>query len=412
MADTGLLNKGQLAAAAAFALFFSAGCATVNVPNLGEEGYRIEDDERRLHRRSEELVEELDRGPAVYRDREMNRYLTSVAESLVPKELKSEGMTVSVRVIQDPSFNAFALPNGRVYVHTGLLAVIENEAQLAALLAHELTHVKNRHALKQFRSVTNKTAFLSSLYVPIAYAAGDLGAIFTELAAVSSIYGYSKNLENEADREGFEMLKEAGYDVREAPKLFGHLKDYIEAEDVKQPFFFSTHPRVVSRMRHFEQYVAETPEEERGTRRNSPRFQRFQHVWMLDNARLCFQAGMFRTAEKVLKRFNSVYREDGRGYYLLGELYRQRQDRRKKEKTRDKEKDYVRALEAYARAVSLDPRMAAAYRGMGRVYQKTGDGVKAGESFQRYLELQPDARDKGYIEQYIEESFEHETADR
>ena len=170
------------------------GCASVNIPNATEAGYSLEDDERRLCKRAEEYIEIIDKTDSVYEDAAFETYLNNLANGLLPQEAKNNGIVISIKVLKDPALNAFALPNGRIYVHTGIIAAAENEEQLAGLLAHEITHVLNRHAIKQMRSLTNKSALFSVVGIPIAIAGGNLGSILTQLATISSIFGYSQQL--------------------------------------------------------------------------------------------------------------------------------------------------------------------------------------------------------------------------
>ena len=83
-----------------------------------------------------------------YAELELEAYVNEVTQSLLPAEAKWQGLSLKVQVIQNPLLNAFVLPNGMMYVHTGLLARMDNEAQLAALLGHEITHVTHRHTIK------------------------------------------------------------------------------------------------------------------------------------------------------------------------------------------------------------------------------------------------------------------------
>ena len=150
--------------------------------------------------------------------------------------------------MRDPTLNAFAMPNGRIYVHTGLLARLDNEAQLATILSHEMTHVDHRHALRFTRDVQNKQILYTVLGVAasigVGAAAGSrarsgdpIGAavlsqtanavlgLGLQLAALASINGYGRDLEREADREGMARLVRAGYDPKEAPRVFKLLRD-------------------------------------------------------------------------------------------------------------------------------------------------------------------------------------------
>jgi predicted Zn-dependent protease len=384
------------------ALIVTAGCATVNVPNIGQSGYQLEDDERRLKKRTDEIVDILDRSHHIYPDPQLEDYLTQLANQLLPAHIHTENLAIQIKVLQDPSLNAFALPNGRIYIHTGMLAVIENEAQLASLLAHEMTHIIHRHTLKQFRSLINKSAFWMTFQTPIAIAGGDLAGLLAQLTVISSVYGFSRELESEADRQGFEMLLANGYDVREAPKLFEEIKIFIEQEKIKQPFFFSTHPHVVQRIESFKALIEKKdPQEVEGGKIERERYQNAVRRLVLDNIELCLNDGLFKTAERNIHKLMEQEPNSAEAHYYEGELYRQRQDPEKKEKKRDKPLDYPKALEAYEKALALNPQLALAYQGKGRVLQKLGKNEEAKVAFQEYLRLNPQAEDKSYVEQFL-----------
>lgn len=379
------------------------GCATVNVPKMGQDGFIIEDDERRLQKRADEMCEQLDDGGYIYKNIELQDYLTQVTNNLLPESIRNTGLKLEVKVISEPSLNAFALPNGKIYAHTGMLAAIDNEAQLAALLAHELTHTINRHTLKQFRSTINKSAFFSAIQAPAGALGGDLALIFTQLAIVSSLYGYSQDLESDADKEGFKMMVNQGYDIKEAPKLFERLKEFIEDEEIKQPFFFSTHPKVASRIKSYEQLIKESPNPVIDEKKNNAIFYGILiNQLIVDDLVLCLENGMFKTAEKLIEKFISKNATDARGYFYLGELNRQRQDHDKKVKERDKVKDYPKAIEAYDKAIALNPGYGQAFREKARVLEKQGNIDEAKITFRKYLELNPDAKDKEYIEKFYQ----------
>src|SRR5258706_9740307 len=102
------------------------------------------------------LDKRFEREDQVFLDEATNSYLQRVGESLLPSDRNLEHVIWKFRALRDPVPNAFALPNGSVYVNTGLIALLENESQLAAILAHEITHVLNRHAYLQNRSNRKK----------------------------------------------------------------------------------------------------------------------------------------------------------------------------------------------------------------------------------------------------------------
>lgn len=383
-------------------IFLISGCATVAMPKIGEEGYSVADDEQRLLKRADELCERLDESGYIYENKRLEEYLTNIGNTLLPDNIKSEGITIKVRVLSEPSLNAFALINGKVYVHTGMLATIDNESQIAALLAHEISHIVGRHTLKQFRSTINKSAFFSTIQAPAALIAGDLGGVLAQLAVVSSMYGYSRELELEVDKDGFKMMQMQGYDTEEALRLFKRLDEFIENEEIKQPFFFSTHPNVAARIANYEILIRENPRQViRSRDKDKNDYSELVNELVLDNCKLCLQEGMFKTAQNNIDKFISKNPSDARGYYYLGELYRQRQDHGKKEKQRDKTLDYPKAIEVYDQAIRIDPQFCDAFKQKGRILEKEGKVDEAKDCFRQYLKLNPDAQEKEYFERYL-----------
>ena len=109
-----------------------------------DKSFIFEEDEKRLWNRSEEEERSIAKSGMLYQDRELEAYLNGVASKLQPPEAY-ERIPFRILVLKNPYCNAFALPNGYIYVHTGILARMDNEAQLATLLAHEMTHATHRH---------------------------------------------------------------------------------------------------------------------------------------------------------------------------------------------------------------------------------------------------------------------------
>lgn len=401
MDDTRLFDKKIILLSLALGIW-GFGCAAVSVPSIGQEGYVPAEDERRMHKRAQEMCVILDESGYIYPDQELENYLTDVLKRILRSSGHQDGLAVEVKVLSDPSLNAFTFPNGRIYIHTGMLAAMDNEAQLAALLSHEVIHALNRHALKQFRSLTNKSAFFAAMQVPVAFMGGNLGALVAQMSMVSSVSGYSQHHEFEADREGFVLMRQDGYDPREAPKLFEHVRDFIKEEDLHQPFFFSTHPNVVARIDNFNDFIAqEKPAAEEKMRIEEAGYKRHVRRLILDNISFCLQEGMFKTAQRLVDQYIGGYKDDAVGYFYRGELYRQRQDRGRKEKVRPKAQDYPEALKSYEQAIACDPNFSAAYREKAKVLQKLGRMEESREALRKYLDLNPQAEDKEYVEQLL-----------
>jgi predicted Zn-dependent protease len=145
-----------------------------------EDVTSISSEERRLWHAADEFDEKLIRGDYLYEDPALQHYVQSVMDKLYP-EYKG---TVRVGILDSPSLNAFALPNGSIYINSGMLSRLDNEAQMATVLAHEGVHFIHKHSYQQRRNLKQTSAF--SLGVGMVTGIPTLGSIIT----ISSIYGY------------------------------------------------------------------------------------------------------------------------------------------------------------------------------------------------------------------------------
>jgi predicted Zn-dependent protease len=369
-------------------------CATVNVVRMGDKKYTLYDDERRLQKRADEICEKIDESRFLYNDTQLKEYLAAITQKLLATEGYGQAIKISTKVIHDPSVNALSLCNGRIYVLTGLLAAMDNEAQVATVIAHEISHILKRDSLREFRSRINKTAFYSSITAGL--------GISGELTAVSSIAGYSRTLEDEADRESFKMIKSAGYDTLESVKAFEIMNEFNNLESPGTQGAFPSHPKTDSRIENFKRLIKEN--KALSISRLPTDEQTYKNITCkvaLGDIPACLNARMYKTADKFLKKLTKNYPENAEVYFYLGELYRKRQDLEAKEKNRDKAKDYIRAIEAYNRALVFNPLYADAFEGKGIVLQKQGKFSEAKSAFRRYLEINPQADDRSYIENLL-----------
>ncbi len=363
------------------------GCATTNLPPVGTPGYTTLEDEKRLWSRSEGEQQIIDRSGMLFDDKALEKYVNDVARKLPPAEVARE-IPYRIQVLDNPYSNAFAFANGAIYVHTGILARMDNEAQLASLLAHEMAHASHRHQLREFRGVRNKSAVFASMRATLGGlpAIGGLATALGELGTVAAVTGYSRDLEREADQVGIEWMVAAGYDPKEAPKLFLHLKAEAEEEEIKEPFFFGSHPKLKERIRNYEEFLEAYPGQ--GGKVNRETFEKKVAGAVYATALLDLRAGRFAKAERGAKRYAAIHPKDGKGHYLLGEIHRQ-QGALEDAKTH------------FGKAISLDPSCPDPYRAMGMLHLKEGEKSQAKKSFKAYLAKSPKAEDRSYIEEYI-----------
>ena len=365
-----------------FATLCLAACqsAPIRPMNGLDDTRQLEGEENRLWHSARELDEQMENADYLYEDEALQAYVVTVMRKLYPEY----GDAIRVRIVDSPSLNAFALPNGSIYINTGMLTRLDNEAQLATVLAHEGVHFTHKHSWQQRRNVKSSTAFSTGFGVVTGIPA--LG----DLVALSSIYGFSRDLEREADADGFRRLAAAGYDVRQAPKTFEYLLAEVEVLDIDEPYFFSTHPGLQDRIESFEALVQQHGASNgyRGEQDYRMRVAGLQLELLEDYLEL----GRYQSVLLILDRPDAFVRYPLSAWFYLGEAYRMR----------DEEGDAARSAEAYATAVAQAPDFAPSYRALGLYYMKQGDTRQAQDHFTRYLELLPDAPDRAYIQLYRE----------
>ncbi len=403
------------------------GCLTTSVPPVGAEGpaFKPANDERRLWDQAKEEERKLRDKATLYQDPLLEDYLNQVAGRLAPPEVKGqEVIRLRVYAIKDPTLNAFTFPTGSIYVHTGLLARLENEAQLAVVLGHEETHATHRHALEFQRSTRNKAIgfSLASLAASIviaeqagkkaergnwggAYVLSQVGNIIAglglQLAYMAAVNGFGRELEREADEVGLERTVAAGYDPRQGPRVFELLKDDRGDDSRMEIFFFGSHPRLDERIADMKEILSRRYSGVGGDDRTKDThdFQMRMRVLVRDDAAENLRLGRLASAEAEIGRVLDLTPNDPVAHYLTGQIAETRaadaQDRAAADSQLDK------ALEAYEQATRLDPRYADPYRAIGIIRYKGGEKDEALRAFRRYLELKPDAQDAQQVRDYI-----------
>jgi predicted Zn-dependent protease len=354
-----------------------AACATTDLsPHAGTRLDLLED-EKRIWVEAAEAEEQIDRSGMIEDVPEFTEYAGEVTRKLFPDLPFSR----SVRVVRESSLNAFALPNGAIYIHTGFLARMENEAQLATLLGHEMAHATHRHALRERRKLENVSAI---------YAAITLGGAAGGLFTIASVTGYSRDLEREADGEGFRRMVAAGYEPSEAPELFRILERWLRETGARDPYFFSSHPKVVDRIESFQALAAADPRKGTGTDRRD--IFRSKTRWaVLESAEIDLKEGRFESALRGADKYLGIAQDDARGFFLRGEVLRQR----------NAGDDVEQSVGWYRKAIAASAGYPEPYRALGLIQYKKGEKAEARQNLEKYLALKPGAPDRSYVEGYI-----------
>ncbi|WP_020584746.1 M48 family metalloprotease [Endozoicomonas elysicola] len=226
--------------------------STLNLPSLGDttSGIISQQEEYQLGR---SWLKVLRNQTPMVSDPQLKDYLENLIYRLAASSQLQDHRLVPL-VINSPVLNAFAAPGGIVGVNTGLFLNAETEAQFAAVLAHELAHLSQRHYARNVEEARNKSiptaaAILGSILI-MATAGGDAGAA----ALTSTVAGmqsaqlrFSRQFEREADNLGITTLAKAGFDPQAMPEIFEEMNK-ASRYGSRPPEFLLTHPVTENRI--------------------------------------------------------------------------------------------------------------------------------------------------------------------
>ncbi len=249
-------RRGLLRAAAAAALLALAGCALNPVTGRSDFVLMSEEQELALGAR---YHGEIIKAQGRYEDPRLQAMVQRIGRALAAVSHRPE-IDYQFTLLDSSEVNAFALPGGYIYITRGLLAYLGSEAELAAVLGHELGHVTARHSVRQ-QSAATVTGLIGAV---IGAHAGSGAADLAGLAGTALVRGYGREHELEADRLGAQYLARAGYDHNAMTRVIGVLKDQelFEVEQARREGreaqvyhgVFATHP---ANDRRLQEVVAE-----------------------------------------------------------------------------------------------------------------------------------------------------------
>lgn len=371
----------------------ASGCSTRSgtLISPGSLALQTRADEQMLWQKAEQEQRAIESSGLIYPDQALEDYLNQFAAKLQPR---SSDLEIRVKVIKNTGLNAVAYPNGMIYIHSGLLARMDNEAQLAAVLAHEITHCTQRHALRAFQAAQDQPDLLRAVQHTLSKNKGlkDIAGFMGISGAIAAFSEHIRELEAEADRMGIELMVRAGYDPREALLIFDQMIGEIEQEKIEEPLSGS-HPVVRQRIVNLQNLIDAQYPQKVSEIRNPEIFLAKLVCLFLDNVELDIQQGRFRAARSGVEKHLRIKPDDARAYFLLGEIYRQRQQ----------DGDTHKALNYYDQAVILDPNFAVAHKAIGLIHYKAGRRTLARKFFESCIQLAPDSPDKAYIQGYLKQ---------
>ncbi|MBN2329474.1 MAG: M48 family metalloprotease [Candidatus Omnitrophica bacterium] len=217
------------------------GCATSDF--LGNFNLISPREEEQL---GEQLSDEIRKESKEIQDKEIVGYIQAIGQKLVSVSMQP-GEPYAFHVIKDDSVNAFAIPGGHIYVHTGLIAAAENEAEIAAVIAHEMGHAENHHPTENMSRAIGAQILTGII---LGNEPGALQQAAAGLVANGGLSAYSRSAEREADSTAVFLLNRAGYDPNAIVTFFEKLLA-IEKQQGGGSIgisLFSSHPDTVERI--------------------------------------------------------------------------------------------------------------------------------------------------------------------
>ena len=180
-------------------------------------------------------------------DPELDRYIAELGARLVAAS-DAPDRAFHFFLVRDPSINAFAAPGGHIGLHTGLLLAARSESELAAVLAHEIAHVTQRHLARAYDSASRMSlptaaAILAAILIGTQNSEAGQAALMTvQAGSIQKQIDFTRGNEREADRIGMRMLARTGFDPLGMPAFFERLQAQTRYYGDRIPPFLSTHP--------------------------------------------------------------------------------------------------------------------------------------------------------------------------
>jgi len=351
-------------------------------------------DERGIWMEMEEAEQNLRRSPLILRDTTLDAYVERVACRV------AQAYCADLRyyVVRNPHFNASMAPNGTMLIHTGLLARITSTDQLAAVLGHELAHYTQTHSIKRLRAA--KSRMTVGVIVSMGLTLGGVNAGgLPEIFALSSVMGFTRKQESEADTVGTLFLSDAGYRPEQAATIWRLLQ--IEEQQAstprkKGPQWLSSHPPPAARAKKLDTLAASLtqPLDRTATDQADPLVDILESNYELLMDEQVKQRDFGRLTT-LLDRHEILGVSPAYIAFYRGEAWR----------LRGGAGDHVNAIEQYELALRESQPLARTHKELGYLLYKHDAQADAKQHFSKYLELEPSADDREMIEFYLGEGW-------
>jgi Zn-dependent protease with chaperone function len=356
-------------------------------------GYQPQDaDERGLWQQMNDVERELKSSNFVMRDEGLNSYVRSVFCRTVTQDRCRE---VRIYLVRTPYFNASMAPNGMMLVYSGLFLRARDEAQLAAVLAHEYTHYAERHSVRNFRDAKKKTNALAWMSViPVASYGQAVAMTIGQYGLLGSIFAFSRDMERAADVGSVKLLADAQYDPMSASRIWEQLRAEMDATAAargkrsrknRDGGIYASHPSTFERMTELKALATRlvtTSRVETGRARYVKALAKFWPDLIDDQIKLNdFGATDFLLTDLARDGWTSDL------LFAKGELYR----------SRGRPEDLKQAVTAFEEAIAKGSPPTETWRGLGLSLLRLDLKQEGQAALRLYLDKRPDAKDRAMI---------------
>tara|TARA_R110002110_G_scaffold195770_1_gene405442 strand:+ start:50106 stop:51257 length:1152 start_codon:yes stop_codon:yes gene_type:complete len=361
-------------------------CAKNPVTNQSELNFLSESKEIALGESHYPQAQQLNRG--IYRqDPELNIYINQVGQKLA-KSSDRPNLPFEFVILNDSVPNAWALPGGKIAINRGLLIHLNSEAELAAVLGHEITHATARHGAKTMERQTVMAAGLGTLAAVLSIKSDNKNVSDLSMLGASATLGmmslkYGRDAEKEADHYGMMYMVRAGYDPKAAVAL---QQTFVKLKNGKNSNWlqglFESHPPSQERANANLEFAKTFNQTDLimgydNYQAKIARLKSQQTAYaQYDQANKAFQNNDLHAAQKLVTQSIAALPKEALFYGLQGDILA-------------KQQFYKPAISAYNQAIKLDKQYFEYYLSRGIVYKKLGQYSKAEGDLKQSIQLLP-----------------------
>jgi len=330
------------------------------------------DDEKRL---GEKFLRAVLQQLRLVQDPEVVGFVDRVGQRVVD-HLEVHTFPYHFYVVDSSALNAFAAPAGHVFINRGLIEIMDDEGELAAILAHEIAHVQSRHIAQRIaRAQQLNIASLGGLLAGILLG-GEAGAAViagSQAGATSAMLNYSRQDEEEADRKGLRYLEAADYHGEDFVIIMKKMGQDSWKAGGHMPTYLSTHPGVPERVAYLATTVETRPESSQAAKKGS----NYSDAFLLMQTKLYGSYENPAEASAKFREWLAKPETKAMAYYGMGLVQRRRRMMQE-------------AVDSLKSAINLRPDLVPILVELGETYFQMGEFDKANSVVSSALILEPD----------------------